>query len=80
MSITHKTITAGHIPPCSSEKLSDSELLEMSGRLHPSQIWDKAFKAYNSDKNNRMLSMGCRSCFNKVLVYFLAKRFNTSAR
>jgi hypothetical protein len=54
---------------------TDDELLEMEGRPFPSSLWRKAFNFYNTDKNNSRLSMGCRPCFNKVMVYLLKIRF-----
>ena len=55
---------------------SDDELLEMEDRPFPSSLWQKAFNFYNSDKNNARLSMGCRPCYNKVMVYLLKIRFS----
>jgi len=54
---------------------TDEQLLEMEGRPFPSELWNEAFKFYNADKNNSRLSMGCRPCFNKVMVYLLKMRF-----
>lgn len=54
---------------------TDDELLEMEGRPFPSILWRKAFNYYNADKKNSKLSMGCRPCFNKVMVYLLKMRF-----
>jgi len=58
--------------------LTDSELLQMAGSQFPSQTWQKAFNVYNQDKRNNRVSMGCRSCFSKVLVYFLERRLKIS--
>lgn len=35
--------------------------------------WQKAFKLYNHDKANKMLGMGCRPCYQKVLTYSVLK-------
>jgi len=54
---------------------TDNQLLEMEERPIPTKLWNQAFNFYNSDSNNKKLSMGCRPCFNKVMVYLLKKRF-----
>jgi len=59
-----------------SNDFTDNELLEMEGSPRPSSLWQKAFNFYNTDKNNTKLSMGCRPCFNKVMVYLLKIRFS----
>lgn len=55
---------------------TDDELLAMQLKPLPSELWKKAFDFYNSDYNNRRLSMGCRSCFGKVMTYLLKIRDN----
>jgi len=54
---------------------TDEQLLEMEGRAIPSKLWNEAFNFYNADKNNTKVSMSCRPCFNKVMVYLLKIRF-----
>jgi hypothetical protein len=54
---------------------TDDELLTMISSPIPNALWQKAFNAYNSDKDNVKLSMYCRPCFNKVLIYHLKFRF-----
>jgi hypothetical protein len=54
---------------------TDSEILELEERHYPTPLWQKAFNVYNSTHTKR-LSMGCRPCFNKVMVYLLKIRFN----
>ena len=58
------------------EKPTDSEIIEMQRLYVPNKIWEKAFKYYNSDINNRKLHIGCRSCFPKVMLYILQKRLS----
>ena len=58
---------------------TDNELLKMEGEPWPSSLWQKAFNFYNADKNNSRLSMGCRPCYNKVMVYLLKIRFSQKA-
>ena len=64
-----KPAVSGSLP------FTDEQLLEMEGRPFPSKLWNEAFNFYNADKNNTRLSMGCRLCFNKVMVYMLKMRF-----
>lgn len=65
-------------PVSGSLPFTDEQLLEMEGRPFPSKLWNEAFNFYNADKNNARLSMGCRPCFNKVMVYLLKIRFTNN--
>lgn len=64
-----------NVPVSGSLPFTDEQLLEMEDRPFPSKLWNEAFNFYNADKNNSRLSMGCRPCFNKVMVYLLKIRF-----
>ncbi len=61
---------------------TDTELLYMAGSPYPMSgdtgLWQRAFILYNSDAKNEKLSIGCRPCYNKVLVYFLQMRFDST--
>ena len=58
-----------------TESFTDEELLELVARPVPTELWRRAFSFYNQDKNNEKLGIGCRPCFNKVMVYLLKLRF-----
>lgn len=57
-------------------KFTDEELIYMGSERVPNKLWGEAFEVYNSDPNNKKLSMGCKSCFLKVLVYLKSKQQN----
>jgi hypothetical protein len=54
---------------------SDEDLLNLAFSLKPSREWIKAFDFYNKHNPNNKLSIGCRPCYNKVLVFLLKIRF-----
>lgn len=48
--------------------------LEKTYFIGKTELWIKAFEAYNADPNNIKLGMGCRPCYMKVLKYIKSKR------
>lgn len=57
-----------------ARNFTDEELLLMGSKRVPNKLWGEAFEVYNSDPKNRKLSMGCKSCFLKVLVYLKSEQ------
>lgn len=53
---------------------TDEELQKLQEDSKPSELWKKAFDYYASAPGNNRLSLGCRSCYSKVLIYVMKNK------
>jgi hypothetical protein len=57
---------------------TDNQIIELASRLHPSELWKRAFIYHNNSQGNPKYSLGCQPCYMKVLCYILKVRLSNT--